>query len=73
MSKKPSEPVPPADPPTATDAIMAIARANVAARLRKEAERTNAAADLVEAGDDDMCFAMKHEISRLSRENGDRS
>lgn len=70
VSKASSNPVRPAAPPTATAAIMATARANVGAKLRKEAERMNAAADLVEAGDDDMCFAMKHEVQRLERDDG---
>ncbi len=45
------------------------ARANVAARLRRDAARLTAAADAIEAGEDDRAWAVKHEVARLEAAN----
>lgn len=50
--------------------LLAQARANVAARLRRDAERALEAARRVEVGEDDGCFGVRYEVARLEKERG---
>lgn len=53
--------------------LLPLARANVAARLRKDAEQRIATADAIEQGEQDDAWGIRHECARLEGEAGGQS